>query len=85
MILGFLDELHTFVADDVDRVAADLANETGVGTPPEALQQEEPPVVEVMTERLQDLEQRMSRQELFVRRVGTVVKQFVHLANSTDR
>ena len=27
MMLGFLDELHAFTAEDVDRVAADLANE----------------------------------------------------------
>ena len=41
--------------------------------------------VEAVSERVQDLEQRMSKQELFVRRVGIVVKQFVHLANSNDR
>ncbi|HWU55576.1 MAG TPA: XrtA/PEP-CTERM system-associated ATPase, partial [Rhizomicrobium sp.] len=36
MILGYLDELHAFSADDVNRVAADLANENealDAGTP----------------------------------------------------
>jgi general secretion pathway protein A len=87
MILGFLDELHTFTAEDVNRVAADLANETGVATVSDALPQTDGDEagVEAVTERVQELEQRMSKQELFVRRVGIVVKQFVHLANSSDR
>ena len=86
MILGFLDELHTFTAEDVNRVAADLANETSV----EALSEEPLPTErdrasQVATaERLHNLEQRVTRQELFVRRVGTVVRQFVHMANSND-
>lgn len=86
MILGFLDELHAFTAEDVNRVAADLANETSV----EALAETPLPtesdrsVAAATAERLHNLEKRISRQELFVRRVGTVVKQFVHLANSTD-
>jgi putative secretion ATPase (PEP-CTERM system associated) len=86
MILGFLDELHTFTAEDVNRVAADLANETSVETLSEApLPSEGDRSSSVATaERLHNLEQRISRQELFVRRVGTVVKQFVHLANSND-
>jgi putative secretion ATPase (PEP-CTERM system associated) len=86
MILGFLDELHSFTADDVNRVAADLANETSVESLSEAyLPAESDRLSAVATsERLQNLEQRISRQELFVRRVGTVVKQFVHLANSND-
>jgi len=87
MILGFLDELHTFTADDVNRVAADLANETSVGTLSDAPLRTEPDQSSrvAMEERLHSLERRMSRQEQFVRRVGTVVKQFVHLANSSDR
>src|SRR5579863_5458689 len=86
MILGFLDELHVFTAEDVNRVAADLANETSVESLSEApLPAEGDRLSAVATaERLHNLEQRISRQELFVRRVGTVVKQFVHLANSND-
>jgi putative secretion ATPase (PEP-CTERM system associated) len=86
MILGFLDELHSFTADDVNRVAADLANETSVESLSEVyLPAEGDQLSAVATaERLQNLEQRISRQELFVRRVGTVVKQFVHLASSND-
>jgi hypothetical protein len=87
MILGFLDELHAFTGEDVNRVAADLANETGVATVSDAVPQidGDEAGVEAVTERVQDLEQRMSKQELFVRRVGIVVKQFVHMANSNDR
>lgn len=86
MILGFLDELHTFTAEDVNRVAADLANETSVAVLSEApLPSESDHSSAVATaERLHNLEQRISRQEMFVRRVGTVVKQFVHLANSNE-
>jgi general secretion pathway protein A len=86
MILGFLDELHAFTAEDVNRVAADLANETSVEALSEApLPAESDRSSAVATaERLHNLEQRISRQELFVRRVGTVVKQFVHLANSNE-
>src|ERR1700744_2117652 len=74
-VLGFLDELHTFTADDVNRVAADLANETSV----EGLSEAPTPtendrsVTAATAERLHNLERRISRQELFVRRVGTVV------------
>ncbi len=86
MILGFLDELHTFTAEDVNRVAADLANETSVEVLSDVpLPHESDRASAVATaERLHNLEQRISRQEMFVRRVGTVVKQFVHLANSND-
>jgi hypothetical protein len=86
MILGFLDELHAFTADDVNRVAADLANENSVDSLAEApVPGESDRASAVATaERLHNLEQRISRQEMFVRRVGTVVKQFVHLANSND-
>lgn len=86
MILGFLDELHTFTAEDVNRVAADLANETSVEALSDApLPTEHDRSSQVATaERLHNLEQRVSRQELFVRRVGTVVRQFVHMANSND-
>ena len=86
MILGFLDELHIFTAEDVNRVAADLANETSVESlsdAPQAGDSDRSSAV-ATAERLHKLEQRVSRQELFVRRVGTVVKQFVHLANSND-
>ena len=86
MILGFLDELHTFTAEDVNRVAADLANETNAETlaeTPLPTEQDRMPAG-VTAERLHNLEQRVTRQELFVRRVGTVVRQFVHMANSND-
>ena len=65
MILGFLDELHTFTAEDVNRVAADLANETNVETLAEtALPTEgDRSFAAATTERLQNLEKRISRQE----------------------
>ena len=86
MILGFLDELHAFTAEDVNRVAADLANETSVEVLSEApLPSENDRSSGLATaERLHNLEQRVSRQEQFVRQVGTVMEQFVHLANSND-
>ncbi len=86
MILGFLDELHNFTAEDVNRVAADLANETSVESSSEAshVAQNGGLLAAETAERLHSLEKRVTRQELFVRRVGTVVKQFVHLATSND-
>lgn len=86
MILGFLDELHAFTAEDVNRVAADLANETSIEVHSDVPLPRESDRESAMAtaERLHNLEKRISRQEMFVRRVGTVVKQFVHLANSND-
>src|SRR6185312_5576836 len=74
MILGFLDELHNFTAEDVDRVAADLARETDLSAevPKDSL--------EVLGgERLTDIEQRLRKQEAIMRRLGTMVRQFVQL------
>ena len=74
MILGFLDELHNFTAEDVDRVAADLARETDMGT------EVSKDGLEVLGgERLTDIEQRLRKQEAIMRRLGTMVRQFVQL------
>jgi general secretion pathway protein A len=88
MILGFLDELHSFTAEDVNRVAIDLANEIdNAGPGPESsasANQEASLGTAFTTYRLEDLEQRLSKHEALVRRVGTIVKQIVQLANSDD-
>ena len=76
MILGFLDELHNFTAEDVDRVAADLARETDMGgtdAPKDGLDHL------VGGERLTDIEQRLQKQEAIMRRLGSMVRQFVQL------
>jgi hypothetical protein len=85
MILGYLDELHTFSADDVNRVAADLANETDVAeadgdSRPEPNQglSSQPPMVA----RLDDIEERLVKQETFTRRAGMVIQQILSLVNS---
>jgi general secretion pathway protein A len=88
MILGFLDELHSFSAEDVNRIAIDLANEVdraGPSAEASAPSNEDTGLETAFTSyRLEDLEKRLSRQETLVRRVGSIVKQFVQLANSDE-
>lgn len=88
MILGFLDEMHSFTGEDVNRVAIDLANELdSTGAEPDtggSTGQEFGPGDTAASQRIEDLEQRLSRQEALVRRVGTIVKQFVRLAGSDE-
>jgi putative secretion ATPase (PEP-CTERM system associated) len=85
MILGYLDELHSFSAEDVNRVASDLANEN---EPPEApasaatASQAGAGDVDALTRRLDDVEQRLSKQEAFTRRAGQVIQQLLGLLNS---
>ena len=85
MILGYLDELHSFSAEDVNRVASDLANEN---EPPEApastatASQGGAGDVDALTRRLDDVEQRLGKQEAFTRRAGQVIQQLLGLLNS---
>jgi putative secretion ATPase (PEP-CTERM system associated) len=85
MILGYLDELHSFSAEDVNRVASDLANEN---EPPEApasaatASQAGAGDVDALTRRLDDVEQRLGKQEAFTRRAGQVIQQLLGLLNS---
>jgi len=88
MILGYLDELHAFSADDVNRVAADLANETDSS---DAL-----PVPgtngatngsghvdnSALAGRLDAIEDRLAKQEAMTRRAGQIIQQFLNLVNS---
>jgi putative secretion ATPase (PEP-CTERM system associated) len=89
MILGFLDELHAFTTDDVNRVAADLANEIdGAANPAEpgpSNGQEPHGTAAIATYRLDDIEQRLTHQEALVRRFGTAVQQFMQHANLNDQ
>jgi len=85
LILGYLDELHAFTAEDVNRVAADLANENeavdvggpvGLATPQSLASQQ------ALTVRLDDLETRLAKQEAFTRRAGVIIQQFLTLISS---
>lgn len=83
MILGFLDELHAFSAEDVNRVAADLANETSLEKQP-VNGTNGHGVPEGFSARLEKVEKRLLKQEQFTRRVGLMVKELIHHALSTD-
>ncbi|HKQ10120.1 MAG TPA: XrtA/PEP-CTERM system-associated ATPase [Rhizomicrobium sp.] len=85
MILGYLDELHAFSADDVNRVAADLANETDNAEgalPPAAANGNDVTGKQALTIRLDDIENRLAKQEAVTRRAGLVIQQFLNLMNS---
>lgn len=85
MILGYLDELHAFSADDVNRVAADLANETDNAEgalPPAAANGNDVTGKQALTIRLDDIENRLAKQEAVTRRAGLVIQQFLNLVNS---
>jgi general secretion pathway protein A len=85
MILGYLDELHSFSAEDVNRVASDLANEN---EPPEMPASAAPASqagtgdVDALTRRLDGVEDRLAKQEAFTRRAGQVIQQLLSLLNS---
>jgi putative secretion ATPase (PEP-CTERM system associated) len=85
MILGYLDELHSFTAEDVNRVASDLANEN---EPPEmpanagTVSQPGTGDVDALTKRLADVEERLAKQEAFTRRAGQVIQHLLGLLNS---
>lgn len=88
MMLGFLDELHRFGAGDVDRVAADLANEMngtdeadGIGE----LEVASGPAWAAngnVTSRLAGIEQRLAQQETFMRRAGMFIHEFFNMRGS---
>jgi hypothetical protein len=87
MILGYLDELHAFSADDVNRVAADLANENEAT---DATVEADPAAAgqgakQTVLSRLENIEERLTRQEAFTRRAGSVIQQFLNLVSSDAR
>ena len=86
MILGYLDELHSFTAEDVNRVAADLANENeamdaGAPISPAANDQGLAGQQGMMT-RLDDIEARLAKQEALSRRASAIIQQFLTLISS---
>src|SRR5262249_279974 len=86
MILGYLDELHAFSADDVNRVAADLPNENGAGAlggpgGPPANDQSLANQTAVAA-RLDDIEGRLAKQEALARRAAAIIQQFLTLISS---
>ena len=88
MILGYLDELHAFSADDVNRVAADLANETDstdalpVPGTNGATNGSGHADNSALATRLNGIEDRLAKQEAMTRRAGQVIQQFLNLVNS---
>ena len=85
MILGYLDELHAFSADDVNRVAADLANENeavDAGGPIHPANDHSLAGQQVVTARLDDIEGRLAKQEALTRRASAIIQQFLTLISS---
>ena len=89
MILGYLDELHAFSADDVNRVAADMANEMdgAEGALPApgtngATNGSGHADNSALATRLNGIEDRLAKQEAMTRRAGQVIQQFLNLVNS---
>jgi type II secretory pathway predicted ATPase ExeA len=82
MILGYLDELHAFSAEDVNRVAADLANENeavDLGGPAGPANDHSLSNQTAVSARLDDLEGRLAKQEAFNRRAGAIIQQLLTL------
>ena len=85
MILGYLDELHSFSAEDVNRVAADLANENEAvdfGGPMGPANDHPLSNQTAVTARLDDMEGRLAKQEALTRRAGAIIQQFLTLISS---
>lgn len=84
MMLGFLDELHRFTRDDVNRVAADLANEVN-GADDSATNIVDLPIGQgatmqaSLTSRLSGIEERLAQQETFMRRAGAFIHEFFNM------
>ena len=87
MMLGFLDELHRFTRDDVNRVAADLAGEmngadaTGINIADLPIGANDT-VADALTSRLSGIEQRLAQQETFMRRAGSFIQDFFNTRGS---
>ena len=86
MMLGFLDELHHFTRDDVNRVAADLASEMN-GTDDELSIADLPigandTAASGLTSRLSGIERRLNEQETFMRRAGSFIQDFFNTRGS---
>jgi len=85
LILGYLDELHAFSAEDVNRVAADLANENeavDAGLPISPANDTTPASQQIVAARLNDIEERLAKQEAFNRRAGAIIQQLLTLISS---
>jgi putative secretion ATPase (PEP-CTERM system associated) len=85
MILGYLDELHSFSAEDVNRVAADLANENDAvdfGGPAGPANDHPLSSQAAVMARLDEMEGRLAKQEALARRAGAIIQQFLALISS---
>jgi putative secretion ATPase (PEP-CTERM system associated) len=91
MLLGYLDDLHRFSADEVKKVAADLATETsfegakGAGTNLATVRETSLTSSGDIHSRLAGLEQRLSRQENFMRQAAAAVHSFLDLYRPESR
>ena len=86
MLLGFLDELHRFSANDVNRVEADLSSENsfaqaGTANLPAAQPQTE--IDSDLMDRIDELERRLAHQEKFMRRAASAVQDFLSLRRNS--
>jgi general secretion pathway protein A len=82
MILGLLDELHEFNAEQVERVAAEMARETEVigtenSTEP-ALQKTES--AGGFNSRLDNVEARLAKHDVFIRRATSAIRGVINMA-----
>ena len=87
MLLGFLDELHRFSANDVNRVAADLSAENSFAqastTNLPAAQSSQSMVDSDLLDRVDEIERRLAHQEKFMRRAATAVQDFLSLRRNS--
>jgi general secretion pathway protein A len=84
MILGFLDEMHIFTAADVNRIAADLDRETRSfgSAEKESESRQEITGSDLTSYRLDNLDERLKKQEKFLQRMGMAVKEFIDAPGS---
>jgi general secretion pathway protein A len=88
LLYGYLDDLHHFSANDVNKVAADLATEmstqrsngNGVATLPVNGEMTESGID--LPDRLHRLEQRVARQEEFMKRAAWIVRDLLAFQQS---
>ncbi len=89
LLFGFLDDIHHFSAIEVNKVWADLEAENSFRGPVGANSTAGQPTgggvadVEVL-HRIAGLEQRIVRQEAFVKRVAASIHAFLHFGNSAS-
>jgi general secretion pathway protein A len=82
MILGFLDELHAFTAADVNRIALDLDRETKDFAVSDGSPEPGQESSDGKSNRIDNLEQRLRKQEKFIYRMALAIKDFIDVPGS---